>query len=395
MTIGASALSIGGTQDALAGSVRRLSSGLRVSSAADDPSGLAIATDLSTQAQGLDQGSRDVGDGIDALAVADGALATVSSLLQRMRALTVQGRSDLLSAEQRAELNGEVAALARAIDATAQDATFNGIALFATPTANAARTRMVTEDDALASGEPLVDPTSLYVDTSNGANLDFTVSITAYDPVSKQVTVQFDASSPSPSQTFDNTFPQSRSLPTAQPSSTWWIDDATHANRLITLTINQVSAADVGKTFNVTTGASAPPAETLSVATGENEGASVDISVAALSQSVLGVQDVAIGTDDAANQTAQESVDRAILAVGAMRAKLGAETVSMGEESADSATASVNFVASESDILDVNVATESTTFAQLRAAVAVRSDLQTALRREALALTGTLLDALR
>ncbi|MDQ6944367.1 MAG: flagellin [Candidatus Eremiobacteraeota bacterium] len=385
---------IGPTQAGLTTSVRRLSSGLRVSSAADDPSGLAIATDLQTQSQGLDQGRRNVADATNALAVADSALSTVTDILQRMRTLTVQGRSDLLSANDRANVNAELRTLARATDATTQSASFNGVALFGDRTPPG-RVVTVEHDDSLASGKPLVDEGSLYVDTANGANLDFTVGITAYDPVSRAVTVRFDASSLDPAQTFDNTFPQSRTLPTAQPSSTWWIDDAGFANRLITLTINQVSAADVGATFQVATAAATSTARDLAVATGDAEGRTASVSVEAISSSILGIAGAAISTDDTANARIETTLDAAIARVGAARAILGAQSVSLGEESANAGTASLNLAASQSAISDLDVGAESTNYAKLQTLATIQTSLQASVRQRDFALTGTLINALR
>jgi flagellin len=399
-TVGVQATQSNALALAIATSVRRLSSGLRVSSAADDPSGVAIATNVATQAQGLDQGRRNVNDARNALTVADGALSTMASTLQRMRSLTVQARNDLVSTSDRQDINAEMQSLAREIDATAQAATFNGRPLFAAQTAPAPTGRVATisRDDVMANGQQFVDPASLYVNTGTGTDFTLTGKVLSYDAASNTVTVQFDATSDDGQSFFNAPFPHDHTYGANTGPAVWWINDASNSTRLITFTTPSIGAGDVGKQFSLSCAlpaAAAAPTGTLSVATGGREGQSVDVSTDAVSAAALGVQDVTLGSDDAANRAAQQSVDEAIATVGAMRASLGAQTVSLGEESTDSANASLNLTASASSIVDVDVASESSSYAKLQTLQAMQSHVQSALRQEALALTGTLLDALR
>ncbi len=76
--------------DSWAKAIQRLSSGLRINSAADDAAGLAISDRFTTQISGLNQAARNANDGISMLQTADGALSTVSTVLQRIRELAVQ-----------------------------------------------------------------------------------------------------------------------------------------------------------------------------------------------------------------------------------------------------------------------------------------------------------------
>ena len=89
------------TQDRLRSDVSQLSSGLRIQTAADDPSGLAIAEHLHAQVSGYDQATSNVQTATNAISVADGALQMVTDLLDRLRVLTVQAGNDLLSAADR------------------------------------------------------------------------------------------------------------------------------------------------------------------------------------------------------------------------------------------------------------------------------------------------------
>src|SRR5678815_1514919 len=81
---------LGTSQMSLATSMQRLSSGLRINSAKDDAAGLAIAARMDAQIRGINVAIRNANDGISLAQTAEGALATVTDALQRMRELAVQ-----------------------------------------------------------------------------------------------------------------------------------------------------------------------------------------------------------------------------------------------------------------------------------------------------------------
>jgi flagellin len=116
-------------QQALQLAASQLSSGKRITSAAVDPSGLAIASALSAQAAGFDQGARNAQDAINASSVADGALATISDAAQKLYTLSIAANNDLLSTSDRANLQTEANALTQQINSTAASTQFNGLAL--------------------------------------------------------------------------------------------------------------------------------------------------------------------------------------------------------------------------------------------------------------------------
>jgi flagellin len=116
-------------QQSLGTSVRDLSSGLRVNTAADDPSGNAIATSLQKHAQAFNQASQNVTDAQNAGAVADGALAAVTDILLRIRELAVGAASTVDSSSDRADIQAEIGQLLQEINRIAQNTNFNGRAL--------------------------------------------------------------------------------------------------------------------------------------------------------------------------------------------------------------------------------------------------------------------------
>ena len=117
---------LGTSQASLATSMQRLSSGLRINSAKDDAAGLAISERMTTQVRGLNVAVRNANDGISLAQTAEGAMASVTNNLQRMRELAVQSANATNSASDRAALQQEVAQLTQEIDRVATQTQFNG-----------------------------------------------------------------------------------------------------------------------------------------------------------------------------------------------------------------------------------------------------------------------------
>ena len=117
------------SQNALATSLQRLSSGLRINSAKDDAAGLAISERFTSQINGLDQAQRNANDGVSLAQTAEGALGTSGDLLQRIRTLAVQSANASNSASDRQAINAEVTQLTSELDRVAQTAQFNGLNL--------------------------------------------------------------------------------------------------------------------------------------------------------------------------------------------------------------------------------------------------------------------------
>ncbi|SNY55947.1 flagellin [Arsukibacterium tuosuense] len=90
---------------------RRLSSGFRINSAADDAAGLQISNRLTSQINGLDQAARNANDGISLAQVAEGAMEEITNSLQRVRTLAIQSQNGINSSTDRAALQKEVTAL--------------------------------------------------------------------------------------------------------------------------------------------------------------------------------------------------------------------------------------------------------------------------------------------
>ena len=113
----------------LSTSLQRLSSGLRVNSAKDDAAGLAIADRMNAQVKGINVAIRNANDGISLAQTAEGALSTVTDVLQRMRELAVQAQNGTNGTSDRANLDTEFQQLSQEITRIANQTKFNGTAI--------------------------------------------------------------------------------------------------------------------------------------------------------------------------------------------------------------------------------------------------------------------------
>ena len=107
-------------------STEKLSSGYRINRAADDAAGLSISEKMRKQIRGLDRASTNAQDGVSAVQTAEGALAEVHSMLQRMNELAVQAANGTNSTKDIGSISDEVTALKAEIDRIADTTDFNG-----------------------------------------------------------------------------------------------------------------------------------------------------------------------------------------------------------------------------------------------------------------------------
>lgn len=120
---------LAGTQEALAGSISRLSSGLRINKAGDDAAGLGISESLKASVRSLSQAQRNANDGISMSQVAEGAMNEMQGIVSRMRELSVQAANETLGATERGYIHTEFQQLAQEIDRISKVTNFNGQAL--------------------------------------------------------------------------------------------------------------------------------------------------------------------------------------------------------------------------------------------------------------------------
>jgi len=161
---------LGRSYDALATSVERLSSGLRINSARDDAAGLAVRELLRADVAVYQQAARNAADGVSMLQTAEGAMSQIDALLIRMKELAEQAATGSYSGEQRTIMNDEYSSLSSELTRIATSTSFNENELLNSTT---------SIDIHVGSGAITVTPkkmtaTELGVDTTTGVKETFT-----------------------------------------------------------------------------------------------------------------------------------------------------------------------------------------------------------------------------
>jgi flagellin len=165
-------IGLNNSSSAVATAMQRLSSGLRINSAADDAAGYAISQGLTSQVNGLMQAGQNVSDATSMVQTADSALNNVQSMLQRISELAVQYQNGDLSSSDKTDIQDEVNQLTQEIDRQKGSVQFNGINLL-DGTANG--TGQVTFQVGPNAGDTL---SVSFANIEGTGNLDSTVGFT-------------------------------------------------------------------------------------------------------------------------------------------------------------------------------------------------------------------------
>jgi flagellin len=179
----------------LADNMERLSSGLRVNRAADDPAGLAVAIQLGKRDSSASQALRNTTQGTSIIQTAEGAMSEIGNILDRMRELAVQSSSETLTSSQRSDIDDEFEELSSEIDRISGATEYNDIKLTDGSTtslnvqvgidgsANSQIELTFSDVDATALG---VDTTSLDLSTASGASSAITEIDEAIDTIASE-----------------------------------------------------------------------------------------------------------------------------------------------------------------------------------------------------------------
>ncbi|TPV95512.1 MAG: flagellin FliC [Myxococcales bacterium FL481] len=185
---------LNGSTMGLADSMSRLSSGLRVRSAADDAAGLAVSEDFKAKIRSLNQANRNANDGVSLAQTADGALSEIGNMLGRMRELATQSRNGTLNDTQRGFLDDEFQELKSEIDRIVETTEFNGVALIDGTQAAGIEFQVgvgTSSNDRLTLSIADSDPTALSISSSTiSATAGASAALTALDTAIEEVSTR-------------------------------------------------------------------------------------------------------------------------------------------------------------------------------------------------------------
>ena len=329
------------SQSALATSLQRLSTGLRINSAKDDAAGLAISERMTTQVNGLNQAARNANDGISLTQTAEGALGVIGESLQRIRVLAVQASNATNTQADRDALQSEVTQQLAEIQRISTQTSFNGV--------------------------KLLDGSFTAQAFQIGANSGENITISA---IANAQTAALGGATARASQTFTTSTITGFATAIAAGGVTINSTDigaiaaAGNANERaaqLTEAINKVSAqTGVGATYDNTSGQVTLSSKAQIVIAGSVDNAATaglgNATIAA--SSVTGISSASVASYPSA-QLAIDQMDNAIKSVNTTRANLGAVQNRFSATISSLQTTSENISAARSRIQDADFAAET------------------------------------
>jgi flagellin len=381
-------LNLNSNQAQLGKLVQQLSSGLRVNTAADDPSGLAIAVNLQNQATGFDTANLNVQDATNAANVADGALQTVTNILQRVRSLAIEAANTITSSTDRAALQDEVTQLLQEINQIASATNFNGQNLLDgshagfQPATNAAA--VITSNaqigtyNSAAGIQSSALVTSVSISATNASIVDGTIQlqVAQLNATQQGIVVSFYS-------TATSSYSQLATVYTLGNGNASFFIDGTTVNfnsYAATVDVGETSFVKITQYISVNSNPNGPA---FQFQAGANEGATIQVGLVSVSTSQLRVSNINVATTQLVNgnpstagavlgaQDAIGQIDQAITQVNGARAALGAVISRLQNAANNNNIASVNLTASESSIRDLNVGAATSEYNKLQILVQI------------------------
>jgi flagellin len=388
-------------QESLKNTVTQLSSGLRINTAADDPSGLAIATNLQTQVDGYNEAVQNVQNANNAAQVAEGALQTTTDILQRVRNLAVEAASDINSNNDRQNLQVEVSQLLLEVNRISQNTNFNGQALLdGSHTGFQARQQAflnVTANTALSTNGNIATTQGVNYAflaasvTANSANFQTTVggvngmTAAAGAGGTSDGTIELQVINTGVSIAVQETFVDSATGKVCVSSTLYAAGNGAggtaNAFDNVNVILGTFTTADVGTTayIKISQNVAAltnPNNPAFNFQSAAAEGDVIQVGIQATNTQTLRISNInlALSASNAPSLGAEDAIgqiDNALERLLNQRAQLGAVMVRLNEDANNDSISAVNLQASESSIRDLNVGEATTEFTKLQILVQV------------------------
>lgn len=365
-------------------SMQKLSSGLRINSAADDAAGLAISEKMRGQIRGLNQASSNSQDGISMIQTAEGALNETHSILQRMRELSVQSANDTATNDDRTAIQSEMDQLESEIDRIADTTQFNTKNLLNGSMGKAVNTAVknVETSEILHSGAgtstvATAAATLTSLSNKNGSNLGIVAGDKieiSYVKNGSATTVSWTVASADTIATIGTKIGTLNAAVTTSATGAIIATAGTAgfagAIEGLTITVKdsagkvRTSATNALSSFSETTAAADKQSDgSATLQIGANTNQNLNVSIDNMGASALGVSGLKVGTQTQAN-VAIKVIDNATAKVSTARANLGALQNRLEHTIANLGTSSENLSSAESRIRDVDMAKEMSEYSK-------------------------------
>ncbi|MCA1908508.1 MAG: flagellin [Magnetospirillum sp.] len=350
--------------EAQSSSLSKLASGSRITKASDDAAGLAIGTRIQSDVTVLSQAATNASQATAILQTADGGLARISDILQRMKSLATQSDSGSVTDSERTYIDAEYQELLEEIDGIASSTRYNGVSLldgtgqYASTSANATVSSQWMTDAQYADITDSADADVFTITTSDGNTVTYTIS-DAYDGTTGSVSLEDIAASINAG---DTATPEA-----ANVTATVETDDDGR-QRLVLTGVDGATVTAMDDTTGTTLQAVGMLAsDGVTIVGGSKTGVdfmvgttstdTINVSIDDVDSTALGLASTSVDTQTNA-ETALTALDAAIDAVIQARAEVGATMSRFEFRSETIDTTSENLQSAESAIMDADVAAE-------------------------------------
>ena len=373
----------------LSASLERLSSGYKINHAKDNAAGLAIARRMNAQVRGLSVAEQDAKDGESVVEIADGALAEVHDMLQRMNELAIKASNGTMSDNDRAIVQDEIAQLQEEVTRIGETTEYNSQKLF-DGTFDLKGYTDVTDvkvnyySDSVSTGKYNLVMENVHFDQETGkvvniSGTDTKITVTRTDvaqdnqkPIELKVSGDIDQLILTADNGFEIRLGHLDGWDTDKTKDTDIVETIPlideDGNIVKDENGNDVTTTQVIKTYEIEekefnldmTGIGA-----MTLQIGANEGQVIDLRIPQLSLQQIGIDKTDVSTYDGALRAIEE-VDKAIAAVSEMRSRLGAYQNRLQHTQTNLATSQENVTAAYSRIMDTDMAEEMTDYSNLQ-----------------------------
>ena len=340
----------------LSASLERLSSGYKVNHAKDNAAGLAIARRMNAQVRGLKVAEQDAKDGESVVEIADGALAEVHDMLQRMNELAVKASNGTESDNDREIIQDEIVQLQEEITRIGETTEYNSQKLFDGTfdlkgyCLNNNDIKVNYYSDEVNTGKYTVEVESVTFDELGNVNIDentkATVTRTDVTPI-KTIDVSVSGTA-------------EQLVLTGEDGFEIRLGVSSYVTSTENAGVIEYSMADIADLNLDITGIGG-----MTLQIGANEGQTIDLRIPQLSLLNLGINKTDVSTYDGAHRAIEE-VEKAIATASEMRSRLGAYQNRLQHTQNNLSTSQENVTAAYSRIMDTDMAEEMTDYSNLQ-----------------------------
>ncbi len=326
---------LSGSDDLLAKSLERLSSGLKINNAKDNPAGLAMAKRMNAQLEGLSKASENASDGISIIETADGALSEIHEMVQRMNELAVKASNGTMSDGDREFVQDEISELSAEVERIADCTEFNSQKL------------LNGEFDLKAYTDVEAVKVSYCSDS---------VSAREYEVTGVSVTYDADGNIDSFTAAFGDGFPDDFAVTEIKDNEVTLKGSQGFEMKF---DLSAVAAAGTTNIGDVNINATGIGAMRLQI--GSNEGQILEVRIPEVSLRNMGIKDLDLSTKEGADD-ALSKMSGALNYISSVRSRLGAYQNRLESSVNNLDITSENMTAAYSRIMDVDMAEEMTNY---------------------------------